>query len=131
MRFTSKSEYAVRAIICLAKSGGDKPVQTREISEKEGISRFLIDQVFMSLRKSGLVKSIRGRSGGYLLTKSPEKISIGEIIKSIEGPISILKCCGNGSACKKTAACRPHSMWQKINTDIENILDSATIGGLL
>lgn len=106
-------------------------MQTREISEKEGISRFLIDQVFMSLRKSGLVKSIRGRSGGYLLTKNPEKISIGEIIKSIEGPISILKCCGSGSACKKTSACRPHSMWQKINTDIEKILDSATIGGLL
>ncbi|MFA5104708.1 MAG: Rrf2 family transcriptional regulator [Candidatus Margulisiibacteriota bacterium] len=131
MRFTTKSEYAVRAIICLAGLSGEKPMQIRQIAEKEGISRFLIDQIFMKLRKSGLIKSLRGRTGGYVLAKEPKKISIGDIIKSIEGPISILKCCGADSPCKKTSVCIPHSMWRKINTDIEKVLDKAKIGALL
>jgi len=131
MRVTTKTEYAVRAIICLAGTDKDVSVRTREIAEKEGISRFLIDQIFMKLRKSGIVKSIRGRSGGYVLAKDPKKISIGDIIKSIEGPIYILKCCGSGSPCKKTSVCKPHSMWRRINTEIEKVLDKAKIGALL
>lgn len=131
MRVTTKTEYAVRAIICLAKADKGLSVRTRDIAEKEGISRFLIDQIFMRLRKSGLVKSIRGRSGGYVLAKDPKKISIGDIIKSIEGPVSILKCCGSDSPCKKTSVCIPHSMWRRINTDIEKVLDKAKIGALL
>lgn len=131
MRFTTKSEYAVRAIICLAEASGKNPVQIREIAEKEGISRFLIDQIFMKLRKNGLVKSVRGRSGGYTLAKAPGRISVGDVIRSIEGPISILKCCGQDSVCNKTSVCKPHFMWKKINADIEKILDKAKIGALL
>ncbi len=131
MRLTTRSEYAVRAVICLAEAEGSGPVRTREIAQKEGISRFLIDQIFMKLRKGGLVKSTRGRSGGYVLAKAPGRISIGDIIRSVEGPIYILKCCGSDGACKKSSVCRPHSMWQKINSDIEKVLDRAKIGALL
>lgn len=131
MRFTTKSEYAVRAVICLAQMQGSAPVRTKAIAEKEGISRFLMDQIFMKLRKSGLIKSIRGRSGGYAFIKDPKKISIGDIIRSIEGPISILKCCGADSSCKRTSVCRPHYMWKKINGDIEKALNKAKIGALL
>lgn len=131
MRLTIRSEYAVRAMICLAKTEGGGPVRTREIAQKEGISRFLIDQIFMKLRKGGLVKSTRGRAGGYALAKAPDRISIGDIIKSVEGPIYILKCCSSDGACKKSSVCKPHSMWQKINSDIEKVLDRAKIGALL
>ncbi len=131
MRLTTKSTYAVRAIIYLAEASGNGPVQIREIAEKEGISRFLIDQIFMKLRKSGLVRSLRGRTGGYILSKDPDNISIGDIVRSIEGPISILKCCSADSLCSKFPVCRPHFMWKKINADIEKILDKAKIGALL
>lgn len=131
MRFTKKSECAVRAIICLAGTPGSEPVQIREIAEKEGISISLMGQIFMKLRKGGIIKSVRGRSGGYVLAKNPNNFSVGDIIKSIEGPISILKCCGSDSPCKGNAVCRPHLMWKKINSDIEKALDKAKIGALL
>ena len=130
MRLTTKGEYAVRAMIYLAKAGGNSPVQIREISLSEGISKAYIEQLFNKLRRSGIIKSLRGPSGGYVLGKPANKISIGDIIRSVEGPIFLTICSGKGGFCKRSSSCGSYPVWKKISRQIENVLDSIKLGGL-
>lgn len=131
MRLTTKGEYAVRAMIYLLQKGAGSPVQIREISDSELISKAYIEQLFNKLRRSGLIKSTRGSKGGYVLGKSPAKITIGDIVKSVEGPISLTLCStGETGCCDRSSKCRSFPVWKKINKKIESALDSINLGDL-
>ena len=132
MRLTTKSEYAVRSILHLTFGKDVKAVQIREISDNEGISKAYIEQLFNKMRKYGLIKSQRGPSGGYVLAKAPEKITIGDIVRSVEGPISLTHCTDKEHvACKRAGKCKSYPMWKKINRKVEEVLDSTSLGDLL
>lgn len=131
MRLTTKGEYAVRSLIYLLYNNEGCPVQIREISQSEGISKSYIEQLFNTLRKDGLIKSVRGPSGGYTLAKSPKKISIGDIVRSVEGPISLTICAtGKKGCCDRSSMCRSYPVWKKINNKVEAVLDSIRLGDL-
>lgn len=130
MRLTTKGEYAVRAMIYLLQNANKGPVQIREISLSEGISKSYIEQLFMRLRRSGIIKSMRGPSGGYVLGKNPIKISIGDIVRCVEGPISLTICSGKSGFCNRSAKCRSYPVWKKINFQIEKVLDAIKLGDL-
>lgn len=129
MRLTTKGEYAVRAILDLAANSNGKPVQIRDISGRENISKSYIEQLFNRLRKSGIIKSIRGPQGGYILSTNAKKISIGDVIRSVEGPV-FLAICATGS-CSRSGVCRSSKLWKKLGTKIEAALDSVKIGELI
>ena len=129
MKLTTKGEYAVRTLIYLRHNSNGKPVQIRDISVNEGISKTYIEQLFMCLRKGGILKSLRGPSGGYIFAKSPKQISIGDIIRCVEGPIH-LALCSSGKACSRMSGCRSYPVWKNINKKIEAVLDSVKLGGL-
>ena len=101
MKLSTKGEYAVKACVYLAQTADGNPVQIREISQTQKISKAYIEQLFMTLRKGGLIKSVRGPAGGYTLAKDPKKITIGDIIKCVEGPIFTTLCTGG-----KDVSCR-------------------------
>ena len=92
MKLSTKGRYGVKAMVDLAINYGEQPVSIKSISERQSISEYYLEQLFSSLRKAKLIKSVRGSQGGYLLNRAPEEITIYEIINVLEGPIEISTC---------------------------------------
>ena len=92
MKLTSKGRYAVMAMADLAKNDLNEPINITEISLRQGISISFLEQIFLKLKKSDLVKSSRGPSGGYSLTKSPEEIKLSTIIKAVDEKVKTIGC---------------------------------------
>ncbi|HET6370146.1 MAG TPA: Rrf2 family transcriptional regulator [Nitrospiria bacterium] len=87
MKLSAKGEYAVMAILELALSGGHRPIQVKAIARKQGIPVRFLEQVMSSLKRAGLVESIRGAQGGYVLAKAPAEIRLGDLLQAIDGPL--------------------------------------------
>ena len=123
MKISTKGRYGARAALELSIRYGSGPVMVREISESQGISERYLENILNTLRISGLVKSTRGAKGGYELAKSPSEITLGEVVRSLEGPLDIVTCAG----CGKISKCVTFFVWKKITEKIENELDSITL----
>ena len=133
MRLTTKGRYGVRAMVALALHYGEGPVSVRYISEREDLSLDYLEQLFIKLRRKGLVKSIRGSRGGFLLARPPSKIKIGDIIKSIEEPLGLIPCIESWEKCRtcpRYEGCTIRVLWKKIGSRIIDILDSTTLKDL-
>ncbi|MFC1571911.1 RrF2 family transcriptional regulator, partial [Candidatus Margulisiibacteriota bacterium] len=109
---STKGRYAVTAMFDLACHGKGKPIGAAEISKRQGISLSYLEQLLLKLRRAGLVKTVRGPSGGYQLTKSPTKISVGDIVKATEGPVALANCIPKKTCCPKSGCCSTRSLWQ-------------------
>jgi len=117
----------------LAESYGLGPVSLSEIAKKEDISVAYLEQLFLALRKAGLVISSRGVHGGYVLAQSPDKISIGDILRALEGPVLLLECTGDeleSSNCGRLGQCLTRAVWQRVNDGINLALNSMTLADL-
>ncbi len=130
MKLTSKSRYAVTAMLDVALYAQQKPVPLADISERQGISLSYLEQLFSKLRKAGLVASIRGPGGGYKLGKEPAVISIGMIIRSLSESVDATKCNGNCD-CHAGQRCLTHGLWQDLSVRISDFLDSISLGELM
>jgi Rrf2 family protein len=105
----------------------------KSIAERQGISEHYLEQLISGLRKAGLVKSVRGAQGGYLLGREPGKIKIGDIIRVLEGPIAPTDCVSeeNPECCAKADYCMTRSIWEKVRDSIAEVLDSITLEDML
>lgn len=90
MKLSTKGRYGVTLMIDLAMYQGDGPISLKSIAERQNLSEHYLEQLIAPLRNAGLVRSVRGAYGGYVLTKSPEEITIGDVIRVLEGPISVV-----------------------------------------
>lgn len=131
MRLSSKGQYAVRAIIDLSYYSKNNliPISLKDIAGRESISIHYLEQIFFTLKKAGIVRSLRGPNGGYLLNKKPSEILIGDIIASVE-PIEIISCISkakNKKECERKSICLAFDMWNSISTKIIEFLNSITI----
>lgn len=128
MRFSAKSEYALRALVDMASCHGQGPVGTREIAGRQGIPERFLEQQFTALRKAGIVKSQRGAQGGVSLARSPEHITVFEVIRALEGPLSRGTCTGNDpSECAKNAQCALQDLWNQVGQVVEAVLKKTTL----
>lgn len=130
MKLSTRSRYGVRAIFDLAFHSRGKPVQIRDISDRQGISPRYLEQIFQKLKKAGLVKSIRGPRGGYYLTRPAEKIRLHEIVGAIGESIDPVFCCGRSPGrkrCKREKYCVARLVWQDLGRAILSTLESVTI----
>ena len=129
MKLSKKVRYAVRAMVDLALNAGKGPVSLKGISIREGISARYLEQLFMQLRRGGLIKSIRGPRGGYLLNKPPKKITIGEIVRCVESsfdPVHYLEeGVDVGSSKKEESLTR--ELWGELGKKITDFLDNYTL----
>jgi len=117
----------------LARHYGDGPVSIKEIAAEQQFSDAYLEQLFASLKKAGLVRSLRGARGGYQLAKEPDQISVGEIIDALEGPIEFSACVGgpDGYVCKRSAGCVTKNLWKDIQDSIRNIIDNRSLQDLV
>jgi len=134
MKISTKGRYGVAALYELALHYGEGPISLKSIAQRQDISEHYLEQLMATLRKAGLVKSIRGSQGGYSLTKEPSRITVGDIVKIMEGPISLVDCLlpdteGN-EYCSRTGICVTRGVWAKVRDSINLVLDSITLADL-
>jgi Rrf2 family cysteine metabolism transcriptional repressor len=100
----------------LAQRSKEGPVPLKVIAKRQGISEAYLEQLFSNLKKAGLVKSVRGPKGGYLLANKPSQITVGDIIRALEGPIGLVDCAleKNSINCSKSSNCISHIVWEKL-----------------
>ena len=126
MRLTSKGRYAVSAMVDLNKEQ-DGPVTLSAISERQFISLSYLEQLFRCLRESGLVRSVRGPGGGYLLAKDADDISIADIIRAVNEPVRTTMCENGVRGCHKGNRCDTHELWESLGQHIYRFLDAVSL----
>lgn len=132
MKISTKGHYGVLAMFDLAQHHGEGPVSLKSIAERQGLSEHYLEQLIASLRKAGLVKSVRGAQGGYVLAKEPEEIRVGDIIRVLEGPIAPVECVNEGDVeqCNKADFCITKNVWERVKDSIEDVLDSISLADM-
>lgn len=132
MKLSTKGRYGLRAMIDMAQNGDKGPIATHTIAERQGISERYLEQLMVPLKRSGLVKSVRGSQGGYTLGKNPRDITAGDIVRVLEGPIAPVECVSetNPEACLRADYCVTRVLWTKVRDSIAEILDSCTLADL-
>ncbi len=134
MRFTAKTEYAVRAIIEIALLDKDKPAQVKEIATRQAIPERFLEQVMAALKKDGLIESTRGAQGGYRLARNAEQITLSDIIQAIEGPMQVIECLSEdlrNQKCDQVDLCAVRDVWKGVQSSLIEALDSITLAKLL
>ena len=128
MKLSTKGEYGLRAMFELAQRYGGGPIPLKLIAEKQSISEPYLEQLFGNLRRAGLVESTRGSQGGYSLAKKPEDIYVGDIIRTLEGPIGPTDCVQEEmNKCNRAGGCATRVVWEKVRDSITQVLDSITL----
>lgn len=129
MQISTRGRYGLRAMVDLALHATEGPMALRVIAERQGISESYLEQVFTSLRKTGLVRASRGSQGGYELSRPAGEITVGEILRALEGPIVPVHCVGD-SRCEREKNCITRSFWEELRDKINEFLDSASLQDL-
>jgi len=114
----------------LALHHNEGAIPLRAVAEKQDISEHYLEQLVASLRKAGLVKSVRGAQGGYMLAKEPDQITVGDIVRVLEGPVAPVECVNEeqkGEACQKTDECVTRMIWAELRDKINEVLDATTL----
>ena len=130
MRLTTKGRFAVTAMIDLALNAQNNAVKLNSISERQQISLSYLEQLFSKLRRAGLVESIRGPGGGYILGRDAGEINIAQIIAAAEDELDATLCKGKAN-CQSGAPCLTHNLWENLNHTMNAYLSSVTHAGLL
>ena len=130
MRLSTKGRYAVMAMVDLAQHGDGGPVSLAEIAERQEISLCYLEQLFAKLRRGGLVKSVRGPGGGYLLAHGRDETRIADIIAAVDEPIRAIRCTpGSAIGCRgDRSRCLTHDLWEELSNQIHLYLSSVSLG---
>lgn len=133
MKLSTRGEYGLQAMFDLAQNHGKGPIPVKVIAERQGISEHYLEQLVAVLRKAGLVKSVRGAQGGYILGREPEHITVGDVIRVLEGPIAPVDCLNitEGENCAKAETCVTRDIWQEVRDIISDVLDSYTLADMV
>ena len=126
MRFTTKGRFAVTAMLDLAMHADQHAVKLNAISERQNISLSYLEQLFSKLRRAGLVESIRGPGGGYILGNSGSNTNIAQIIAAAEDSLDATQCSGKAN-CHNGSPCITHNLWEDLNHTITNYLSKITL----
>ncbi|MCP1101626.1 RrF2 family transcriptional regulator [Aequitasia blattaphilus] len=133
MKLSTKGRYGLRAMIDLARFSQNEPVSINSIATRQNISEGYLEQIVSRLKKAGLVDSLRGASGGYFLGKDASHISVGDVLRALEGDLDPVKCTGfdEDEGCSASKGCVTKYVWQKINDSINQTVDQIMLSELV
>ncbi len=133
MKLSTKGRYGLRAMIDLARYSEKEPVSISSVAARQEISEGYLEQMMPLLKKAGLVKSIRGAGGGYILAKEMKEISAGDILRALEGNLEPVRCAAfySEEGCMASEGCVTKYVWQKINESINRTVDEIKLDELV
>lgn len=131
MKISTKGRYALRLMLDLALTGGEAPVSLRDVAQRQDISDKYLEQIITPLSRAGLVRSVRGAGGGYLLTRPPEEYTVGEILRVLEGSLAPVSCAEDKRCCGRAEQCVTQEVWQEIAQAVSAVVDRLTLGDLV
>ena len=132
MLVSTKGRYALRVMVDLAEHSQDGRTPLRQIARRQGISEKYLENILSTLVRHGLLSGLRGKGGGYCLTREPDQFSVGEVLRLTEGSLSPVSC-RNGAhkVCERAETCRTIRLWTELDKMIEDYLDGITIADLM
>jgi Rrf2 family protein len=132
MRMPTKARYGMRAMLDLAMHDAEnEPVLMRDVASRQGLSEKYLEQVLIPLRHAGLVKSVRGAKGGYMLARSPAETSLLEIVEAGIGDVSMVDCVEDPENCRRVDSCATYVVWKELAEAIKASLGSKTLSDLM
>ena len=131
MKLSTRTRYGLRAMVELASYGSTGPIMVRKIAEKQKISKKYLDIIFTSLKLAGLVRAIRGATGGFLLTRAPEEILVGDIVAALEGSLAPVECCTSPEICDRSGSCAAQEVWNDMQAAIASVLNDISLADLV
>ena len=133
MKLSTKGRYGLRALIDLAQYSEKTPVSITSISARQNLSERYLEQLMSMLKKAGLVRSVRGAGGGYVLAQPADRISVGDVLRALEGSLEPVDCAGLDpeGGCKAADSCVTKYVWQRINESINQTVDEIMLSRLV
>jgi Rrf2 family transcriptional regulator, cysteine metabolism repressor len=138
MKLSSRGDYATRVLMELAVSEGPRALSAHDLSRRTGISQKYLEQIMVRLRDANLVSARRGAQGGYELTKSPDEISVGEVVRVMDGPLAPSPCASQSAhvpcpvyRCPSEQSCVLRGLWMDVRDAISGVLDTTTFADLV
>jgi Rrf2 family iron-sulfur cluster assembly transcriptional regulator len=131
VKLSTRSRYGTRMMLDLAEHYADGPVQMGEIAKRQDISVKYLEQLIIPLKKADFIRSVRGPKGGHVLAKEPQEITVGEIVKALEGEISLSRCIENPEICDRSEACPMRDVWEIATRAMYNELRSFTLWDMI
>ena len=133
MKLSTKGRYGLRALIDLAQNSKETPVSITSISARQDLSERYLEQLMSMLKKAGLVESVRGAGGGYVLAKDIKEISVGDVLRALEGSLEPVECAGlePDGGCRASDNCVTKYVWQRINDSISRTVDEIRLDQLV
>ena len=131
MKLSTRGRYGVRLMLDLALHHGKGPVLLKDISTRQGISQKYLWNLINPLKTAGLVKSIRGAHGGFILARAASEISLTDILRVLEGSLCLVDCVENPAVCEKSAACVARDIWCLTSQSISRTLESVTLAKMV
>ncbi len=132
MRFSTRTRYGLRFLICLASSPQGQLVQLKDLAAKENISAGYLEQIIRSLKPLGILKSVRGATGGYKLAKEPQEIILEDVFTHLEGDISPVSCIiKNKESCERFEHCTARQFWEDLDKHLRSFLKDITLNDYL
>ena len=132
MKISTKGKNAIKIMLELGTYYGSDPVKLKDIARRQNISEKYLEQIISTLLKATLVKSIRGKDGGYVLKYPPEKYTVGQILKIAEGDMAPTDCVSDlGGNCENKGVCVSYRLWKKLDDAIDDVLEGITLADML
>ena len=131
MKISTRGRYALRLMLDIALTDGKTPVSLRDVAQRQEISDKYLEQIITPLGRAGLVRSVRGAGGGYLLTKKPEEYTVGEILRPLEGSLAPVGCAQDKDCCGRAEQCVTQEVWQQVMAAVSSVVDRITLADLV
>ena len=131
MKLSTRGRYGIHAMYDLAEHYGSGPQSIKLIAERQGIPEAYLEQLIAILRREGLVISNRGAQGGYRLVRPPAEITVGEVLRALEGGLNLVDCLLEEDSCGKSCACPSRIVWMKIRDGLNNIVDGISLQDMI
>ena len=131
MKLSTRGRYGIHAMYDLALHADDGPQSIKAISEREGVPEAYLEQLIAVLKREKLVNSTRGAQGGYMLSRPPEEITVGDVLRAMEGGLNLVDCLDEEDACGKSCACASRIVWLKLRDGLNAIVDGITLRDMI